>query len=162
MKQAIDLERARALLPLNLNQKRLAIAKLKHDRDKGAEKLAELRSDREAMTVHAPADGLVYYGRPERGQWSSAGAAAQKLHKGGVVPPDEVFITVVAARPFDIRAVVEEKDLAALSRPAELTGGSSPPSDPDLRLTGPARQHPDRPARGRQVRGRHRRRARRR
>ena len=89
------------MLPLNLNQKRLALAKLKHDRDKGAEKLAELRSDREAMTVHAPADGLVYYGRPERGQWTSANAAAQKLHKGGIIPPDEVFITVVAARPID-------------------------------------------------------------
>ena len=135
VKQAIDLERARALLPLNLNQKRLTIAKLKHDRAKGDEKLAELRSDREAMTVHAPADGLVYYGRPDRGQWSSAGAAAQKLHKGGVVPPDEVFITVVAARPIDIRATVEEKDLAALGRPAELTGRVTPTSDPDLHLT---------------------------
>ena len=134
VKQAIELERARALLPMNLNQKRLALAKLKHDRDKGAEKLAELRSDREAMTVRAPADGLVYYGRPERGQWTSASAAAQKLHKGGIISPDEVFITVVAARPIDIRATVEEKDLAALSRPAELKGRVTPTSDPDLHL----------------------------
>jgi HlyD family secretion protein len=134
VKQAIELERARALLPLNLNQKRLATAKLKHDRDKGAERLAELKSDRDAMTVRAPADGLVYYGRPERGQWSSAGAAAQKLHKGGIIPPDEVFITVVGPRPVEIRATVEEKDLAALSRPSELKGRATPASDPDLHL----------------------------
>jgi multidrug efflux pump subunit AcrA (membrane-fusion protein) len=134
VKQAIELERARALLPLNLNQKRLALAKLKHDRDKGAEKLAELKSDREAMTVRAPADGLVYYGRPERGHWPSAAGAAQKLHKGGVIPPDEVFITVVAPRPIEIRATVEEKDLAALNRPTELKGRATPASDPDLHL----------------------------
>jgi hypothetical protein len=134
VKQAIELERARSLLPLNLNQKRLAFAKLKHDRDKGVEKLGELKSDREAMTVRAPADGLVYYGRPERGQWSSAGAAAQKLHKGGVIPPDEVFITVVAPRPIEIRATIEEKDLAALNRPTELKGRATPASDPDLHL----------------------------
>ncbi len=134
VRQAIELERARSLLPLNLNQKRIALAKLKHDRDKGAEKLAELRADREAMTVRAPADGLVYYGRPERGQWSSAAAAAQKLHKGGTIPPDEVFITVVAARPLAIRATIEEKDLAALRRPSELKGRATPASDPDLHL----------------------------
>ncbi len=135
VKQAIELARARALLPLNLNQKRLALAKLKHDRDKGAEKLAELKSDRDAMTIRAPADGLVYYGRPERGQWSSASAAAQKLHKGGIIPPDEVFITVVAPRPIEIRATVEEKDLAALNRPTELKGRATPASDPDLHLS---------------------------
>jgi HlyD family secretion protein len=86
------------------------------------------------MTVRAPADGLVYYGRPERGQWSSANAAAQKLHRGGIIPPDEVFITIVAPRPVEIRATVEEKDLAALNRPNELKGRATPVSDPDLRL----------------------------
>ena len=72
VKQAIDLEKARALLPLNLNQKRLALAKLKHDQAKAAEKLADLRRTEMTMTVHAPADGLVYYGRAERGHWSAA------------------------------------------------------------------------------------------
>jgi multidrug efflux pump subunit AcrA (membrane-fusion protein) len=137
IKQTIDLERARAILPLNVNQKRLNLAKLKHDRAKAAEKLVELRQDREAMTVHAPADGLVYYGHPERGQWPSAAAAAQKLHKWGIISPDEVFLTVVAPRPLDIRATVEEKDLAGLIQPGELRGRVTPTFDPDLNL--PAR-----------------------
>ena len=68
------------------------------------------------MTVHSPADGLVYYGRCDRGHWPSAAATAQKLQKGGVIAPDEVFITVVAARPIDIRATVDEKDLLRLDR----------------------------------------------
>jgi len=137
VKQAIDLAKARALLPLNLNQKRLALAKLKHDHTKAAEKLADLRSDREAMTVHSPADGLVYYGRADRGNWTSSAATGQKLHRGGMIMPDEVFITVVSPRPIDIRATVEEKDLSALTQPNDLKGVVTPTFDPERRL--PAR-----------------------
>jgi len=117
IKQAIDLEKARTLSPLNLNQKRLTAAKLKHDHSKSVAKLADLRQDREAMTVHAPADGLVYFGRCDRGHWPAAGATGQKLQKGGIIAPDEVFITVVAVRPIDIRATVDEKDLLAMIQP---------------------------------------------
>jgi len=136
IKQSIDLEKARALLPLNVNQKRLTLAKLKYDHARSAEKLADLRRDRDALTVHAPADGLVYYGRCERGHWSAA-ATAPKLHKGGVITPDEVFITIVAPRPVDIRATVDEKDLFTLSQPKELKGLVTPTFDPEHRL--PAR-----------------------
>ena len=66
VKLTIELEKARVLLPLNLNQKRIALAKLRHDRAKSVEKLANLRRDRDMFTVHAPSDGLVYYGRCER------------------------------------------------------------------------------------------------
>jgi len=136
IKQSIDLEKARTLLPLNVNLKRRALAKLKHDQAKSAEKLADLRQDRDALTVHAPADGLVYYGRCERGHWL-ASATAQKLHRGGVIAPDEVFITVVAPRPLDIRATVDEKDLHALIERQELKGLVTPAFDPARRL--PAR-----------------------
>jgi HlyD family secretion protein len=135
VKLTIDLEKARALLPLNLNQKRLALAKFRHDHAKSAERLADLRRDRDAFTVHAPADGLVYYGRCERGQWS-AGTTAPKLHKGGIIAPDEVFMTVVAPRPLDVRATVDEKDLNALTQPKELKGLITPAFDPDHRLAG--------------------------
>ena len=97
-KQAIELEKARSLLPLNLSQKRLIAAKLKHDYSKSVEKLADLRQDRDAMVVRSPGDGLVYFGRCDRGQWPAAAATAQRLRKGGIIAPDEVFITVVAVR----------------------------------------------------------------
>ncbi len=137
VKHAIDLEKARATLPLNLNQKRLALAKLKHDLAKAAERLADLRLDRDAMTVHAPADGLVYFGRCDCGHWTSASAVSSKLHKGGNILPDEVFMTIVAPRPVDIRATVDEKDLAALTQRAELKGVVTSTFDPARRL--PAR-----------------------
>jgi multidrug efflux pump subunit AcrA (membrane-fusion protein) len=135
VKHSIDLEKARATLPLNVNQKRLAVAKLKHDVAKAAERLADLRHDRDAMTVHAPADGLVYLGRCERGQWTSASAVAAKLHKGGNIMPDEVFMTVVAPRPLVVRTSVDEKDLAALTERAELKGVVISAFDPTRRLS---------------------------
>jgi len=136
VKQTIDLAKARALLPLAVNQKRLALEKLKHDHAKAVEKLADLRADREAMTVHATADGLVYYGRSEHGQWTAAAATAQKLRAGGVIAPDEVFITIVSPRPVDIRATVEEKDLYTLAQPRELKGLVTPTFAPGRRLPG--------------------------
>jgi multidrug efflux pump subunit AcrA (membrane-fusion protein) len=137
IKQAIDLEKTRSLSPLNLGQKRLTAAKLKHDYSKSVEKLADLRLDREAMVVHSPSDGLVYYGRCDSGHWPAAAAIAQKLQKGGIIAPDEVFITVVAVRPLDIRATVDEKDLLALTEPGMLKGHVTPAVDSEHRL--PAR-----------------------
>src|SRR5262249_35166798 len=56
------------------------------------------------------ADGIVYYGKCDRGKWDSA-AAASKLRVGGTLMPYEVVVTVVKSRPLFVRAVVEEKDL---------------------------------------------------
>ncbi len=137
VRQALDLQKARATLPLALNQKRLGLAKLKHDQAQAAEKLADLRRDREAMTVHAPADGLVYYGRSEHGNWPAAASLSSKLRKGGVVMADEVLITVVAPRPLIVRGAVEEKDLHSLAGRNVLRGRAAPAADPALAL--PAR-----------------------
>jgi HlyD family secretion protein len=137
VRQALELQKARATLPLALNQKRLALAKLKHDQSRATEKLADLRRDREEMTIHAPADGLVYYGRNERGNWPGASSMTSKLRKGGVVMADEVLITVVAPRPVIVRGSVEEKDLHSLAGRDELKGRAAPTADPALSL--PAR-----------------------
>ena len=137
VRQALDLQKARATLPLALNQKRLGLAKLKHDQSRATEKLADLRGDRDAMTVHAPADGLVYYGRDEHGNWPGAASMSSKLRKGGVITADEVLITVVAPRPLIVRAAVEEKDLHSLAGRDELKGRATPAAAPTLSL--PAR-----------------------
>lgn len=87
VKLAIDLEKARSLSPLNVSQKRLAAAKLKHDHSRLAAKLADLREDREAMLVHSPADGLVYFGRCDRGHWPAAAATCRSSRKAGSSRP---------------------------------------------------------------------------
>lgn len=137
VRQALDLQRARATLPVALNQKRLGLAKLKHDQSRATEKLTDLRRDRDAMTVHAPADGLVYYGRNERGNWPGTASMSSKLRKGGVVTADEVLISVVAPRPLSVRGAVEEKDLRSLAGRDELKVRATPAADPALSL--PAR-----------------------
>ena len=113
-RQAVALEKARELMPLEIGQKRLARDKLAYELGKNAEKLARLERDRKAMTVRAPVDGLVYYGKATRGQWPAASTVAAKLGTGGTVAPGEVFATIVTPRPASLRATVEEKDLEAI------------------------------------------------
>ena len=137
VRQALDLQKARATLPLTLNQKQLGRAKLKHDQSRASEKLADLRHDREEMTIHAPADGLVYYGRNERGNWPGAAGMSSKLRKGGAVTADEVLITIVAPRPLIVRGAIEEKDLHNLAVRDEQKGRATPAANPTLSL--PAR-----------------------
>jgi multidrug efflux pump subunit AcrA (membrane-fusion protein) len=132
VKQGLSLERAKATLPLTLNQKRLALDKLKYDRGKAEERLAKLKEDRKMMTIKAPADGIVYYGKCSRGTWGTAAMMASKLQRGGIVMPSEVILTIVQPRPLFIRAVVEEKDVHWV-RP-DLKGKAVPVPYPDLKL----------------------------
>jgi HlyD family secretion protein len=134
-KQALALQKARLGLPLELSQKRLTLNKLQHESRKNAEKLAKLEKDRAAMTVRAPADGVVYYGKATHGQWTTAAAVAPRLQPGGVLNPSEVFLTIVTPRPAAIRATVEEKELHLLH--PEMKGKAVPTGYPDLKL--PAR-----------------------
>jgi multidrug efflux pump subunit AcrA (membrane-fusion protein) len=135
VRQDLGLFRAKATLPLALKQKHLALEKMKYERDKAVDKLQKLEADRATMTVKAPVEGIVYYGKCSRGQWNSAGAMATKLVKGGMLMPEEVFITIVRARPLFVRATVEEKELH-LVRPGSKAK-AIPTADPDLKL--PAR-----------------------
>jgi HlyD family secretion protein len=130
-KQTLALEKARATLPLALSQKHLALDKLRYDSDKAVERLHNLKKDREAMTVRAPADGVVFHGRCLNGQWNSA-AVTSRLLRGGVVMPEEVFMTVVSPRPLIVQAVAEEKDLHWLK--AGVKAKAVPAGYPDLRL----------------------------
>ena len=100
-----------ALHPLLVNQQRLTVEKLKYERLKAQEHLAALKADRELLTVKAPADGVVYYGRCAAGKWSSAELAA-KLRRGGSIAAHEVVMTIVGDDKLFVRAVVPEKELA--------------------------------------------------
>jgi multidrug efflux pump subunit AcrA (membrane-fusion protein) len=111
IKQGLQLDKARATYPLTLNQKRLSLNHSKYERNKAFERLKKLKKDRAMMTVKAPCDGIVYYGKCVHGQWSTASMVASKLQRGGMLQPEEVVLTIVKPRPIFVRAVVEEKDL---------------------------------------------------
>jgi multidrug resistance efflux pump len=127
----LALDKARTAVPLGLSQKRLALEKARYDHERAAEKLRHLKKDRELMPVRSPADGIVFYGKCTRGQWNSS-SLASKLQRGGTLPADEVFMTIVTPRPLLADATVEEKDLHWLK--AGARGKAVPAGFPDVRL----------------------------
>ncbi len=132
LKQAIALDKTQATLPLGLSQKRLALQKLRYEYEKSAKHLRDLKKDRELMPVRAPVDGIVYYGKCTKGQWSSS-SVTHKLQRGGTLQTDEVFMTLVSARPLLVDATVEEKDLHWLKIGAH--GKATPVGYPDIHLS---------------------------
>lgn len=133
LKAALAWEKAKNDLPLALKQKQLTLVKLKFEQDKAMEKLRNLEKDREAFTVRAPVDGIVYHGKCSRGQWTTS-TVTSKLQRGGIVTPEEVFMTVVTVQPVFVRATVEEKDLHLLK--VDQKGKVVPTGYPDLKLPG--------------------------
>ena len=107
---ALDLEKARATLPLRLDQQRLTVAKEELERAQAARKLAELKEDRLKTTLRAPRSGIVYHGRFHDGAWSTA-AVSSKAAAGQDAPPGEMMFTVVDPARVGFSATIEEKDL---------------------------------------------------
>jgi RND family efflux transporter MFP subunit len=127
-RQAIALEKAKDTLEPTLRKKQLELAKQKADRQKAAEKLTNLKHDRQAMTVQAPTDGIVYYGPCVRGNWPKL---AQSLERGTALQAHQVFLTIVQPRPIFVRATVPENELARV-RPG-ITGHAAPTGYPRFR-----------------------------
>jgi multidrug efflux pump subunit AcrA (membrane-fusion protein) len=106
-KAALDWEKAREGLPLELRQQELALEKLKHDDGRAADKLSDLEHDLSQMTVAAPADGMVYYGRYADGKWS--GPPAAEFLEGGTLPANDFVMTIVSQGKLFLHVDVEEK-----------------------------------------------------
>jgi multidrug efflux pump subunit AcrA (membrane-fusion protein) len=132
VQKELALEKARATLGPALAQKQHTLAKMIIDRTKLSDRLHKLGRDRERLTLRAPMDGTVYYGRLHQGQWTSASVLAGKLVPQGIVSSDETLMTVVKPRPLLLRLTIEEKD-AYLIKPG-LQGKVQVTFLPDLKL----------------------------
>jgi len=131
-RQTLATNQAKATLPLLLKKSRLELEKMKIERTRSEEKLKKLLSDRALMTVKSPADGVVYYGQCTRGKWTGVTQASERLHRGGALSANTVFMTIVGPRPVFVRATVPEKELHHAR--AGLKGTARPIGYPDLRL----------------------------
>jgi multidrug resistance efflux pump len=131
-RSTLQWEKDKAALPLALKRQRLDLEKLKLQRSRGEDRLSKLLADRAMMTVKAPADGVLYYGKCLRGKWLT-GLAGEGLRRGANVAPNDVFVTIVQPRPIFIRAVVPEKDLQNVK--AGVKGTVKSIGYPDLKLT---------------------------
>ncbi|MGE0378834.1 MAG: efflux RND transporter periplasmic adaptor subunit, partial [Planctomycetaceae bacterium] len=104
----LNLAKTEATLPTTLQMKRIELEKLQHSHQQLEEKLALHLSDRELMTVKAPAAGVVYYGEATRGKWSTAATLRQQLRPGGTVSATTVLMTIVPGGPSFVRVDVPE------------------------------------------------------
>ncbi len=130
---AIQWERDRILLPLALEKQKLELEKLRVQRARQEDRLRKLMADRELMTLRAPHDGVVYYGKCTRGKWGST-TTADELPRGATVAANTVFMTVVQAKPLGVRATLPEKELHQVV--AGTKGTVRPTGFPEARLTG--------------------------
>jgi len=112
------LGRAGTMLEMSLRHKELTVAQMACDGASADNELQELAADRAAMTVRAPADGTVYYGKCANGRWVSAGKIAEKLKPGGQLAPNETFMTIVRPAALAVRITVAEKGLHHLRKGA--------------------------------------------
>jgi RND family efflux transporter MFP subunit len=132
IRQRLLLERNQTSLPIALSRQKLELEKLKIDLARAEERLKKIQEDRAAMTVTAPADGVVYYGQYVNGEWSGAATVSERLKTGGNVTSGEVFMTVVKSRPLTLRATVAEKELQWVQ--PGLQGTVEPTGYPDRKL----------------------------
>jgi hypothetical protein len=128
----IEAARAKITLPVALSLQQLKLEKLKIQRSQSEERLEKLLADRAAMTVKAPMDGIVYYGRFARGKWL-APVAADPFHRGASVMPNDVLMTLVQLRPLAVRATATEAQVQYLS--TGLAGVAVPGGFPNMKLS---------------------------
>jgi len=130
-RERLSLAKAKILLPLALERQKLAIGRAEVERARAEEKLEELLADRAAMTVKAPVDGVVYYGKWVDGVWSGA-TASDQFARGTALSANRVFMSIVQMQPLRIRTQTPEKDLQYVR--AGLEGVARPVAYPDERI----------------------------
>ncbi len=127
--------KSKVSVPLALSQTRRDMERMKLERAKEDQRLKKLLGDRELLTVKAPIDGIVYYGRFTRGKWSGADAIADSLRAGGLVMKNSVVMTVVQSRPLLVRASVSESDLEKVRSGMKATATPTAYADQRLEAT---------------------------
>jgi RND family efflux transporter MFP subunit len=134
---ALACNKAQVSIPTALEKKRADVEKLRRDQKQAAEKLADLKRDLARMTVAAPCDGTVYYGAGTRGRWQDAVKLAERLQPGATLLPNQPAMTIVPARPLQVRIDVAEKDLAQVrvGQPAVVALTAMPQTKLDAKVS---------------------------
>jgi HlyD family secretion protein len=126
MKTALEqaelaLAEAKTAMAFSTNEKQFSLEKAKHTRKRAIERHAELLADRELMTVKAPQDGVVYYGRAVDGKWTGTQSMIESLRAGGNASPRSVLMTIVQVRPLKVLSTVAEKNVVDMKPGAAAT-----------------------------------------
>ena len=130
----LSFERAKMAKSLGLNKERYELDALREARARSVESNAKLLADRGLMTLKAPADGIVYYGRAVNGRWIEVSSMESKLIPHGTVTPNSVVMTIVKDRPMYVETSIGEKDLPTVESGQSTT--VVPTSDDEVELAG--------------------------
>lgn len=112
---ALSKARAKTALSLDINRARYELEQLKQTRAKSVERHAKLLADKSLFELKAPADGIVYYGECDEGNWNEMASLIAKLKPHGNVAADTVIMTIVERRPIEVLAQVGEGQRPDLS-----------------------------------------------
>lgn len=129
---AIDLVKAEANLPRELEVARLSLETARVAAAREKEDLAELEKDLALMEITASSDGIFYHGSLDEGRWT-LGELAKALTKGGKVPFIKPFGSLVPANAdLSLVAHVDEGTARALAK--ELKGSITAAGREDVAL----------------------------
>lgn len=123
---------AEETLPRQLLRKRLEVEKQRRDWEKSEKRLADLKSDLAALSLPAPADGIVFYGACRGGRWLTAAQVAPRLAPGGKLVPHEIVMTIVNPDKLTLKGAVAEADLYRVR--TGMTGRASATAAPDAKF----------------------------
>ncbi len=109
-KSALSLAQARSALAIDVNRARYELEQQREARTKMLDRHAKLLADRALMELKAPADGIVYYGECEDGNWPDMSAMISKLKPHANVSANTVLMTIVERRPLEVTTQVGEAE----------------------------------------------------
>jgi len=114
-KATLALAKARTALALDVNRARYDLEQQRQSRTKSLDRHAKLLADRGLLELKAPADGIVYYGECEDGNWSDLAAMIDKLKPHNNVSADTVLMTILERRPLEVLSQASEARRPELS-----------------------------------------------
>jgi HlyD family secretion protein len=103
-----------ATLPLTVRDAELSFEQAKITLEREQKRLKELETDGELLEIRSPMEGIVYYGRIQRGSWSAPSTASERLVPGSSADTNKVLMTIVQPRPLSVWVDVPENRLARL------------------------------------------------
>jgi len=110
----LEYEKAKIEMPLNRDKKSIALDKARLALENQKEDFRELEFDRQRMTIKAPVDGLLYFGRCVRGKWMGPAGPNRDLREGKKAAPNKILVTIVDPNQLFLRADLNEKQLAGI------------------------------------------------
>lgn len=114
-KTALALAQAKSALALDLNRARYDLEQLRETRKESLDRHAKLLTDRALMELKAPADGIVYYGECDNGNWADVASLIAKYEPHGSIAADSVVMTIIQRRPLEVAAQAGEAQRPELS-----------------------------------------------